>query len=326
MDPLTLEKLLSISDSIEDRRTGNIITDATYRTIIKQNFASTSKLLERRAKDVFRILDALSFLSKTDEDEIYIKPSFDDFISAWTMADIGQMNKCLSVYTPYNQFLKCLEVQHIFENFPRSKDTGAEEKFSQWLKLHFEQENPIFDTINFTIFESLLYWALPLGQAYLSPFDDALSWGGNWNTTSPSPEVFYDALMEAYKASKKASGYASLVQITDLICRKLHISFQAFEIKLNMILKLWGEDFVFASVTARHLASKSTISFVIPRMDVKRERLRATLLPKRRLGSIRWLATRFIEDGIKVNGRMVKLIKMEKRNDIKSRPKAISGR
>ena len=193
--------------------------------------------------------------------------------------------------------------------FPRRQDKESRQNLGRKLKGKYG--------ITFVAFDTFQIWAVSLGHAYRSPFETILYWGGEWDAEQPSLEHFKTVCWSHYNRAKKTSGYANLGRLADCVCQELRISFQAFEMKMRQFVEAFPGEITLAPATIRReISGRSQITSVRPRKDILSERLSAKLLgskptrPRKRSEPL-WIERRCPEDGVRVNGKLVKLIRWE---------------
>ncbi len=315
MDPITMNKLLSVADGIEthretDRDKNQLSLDAFYKVVESQG---TVKRLNRRVQDILRIFEASQWIARADQDRnmLCLTEKYDNFIHAWNSGDyLLPMNEGLANYPPYARFLKCLKQEQTIE-IPRREDKEARRELGSNLK---EKYN-----ITFVAFDTFQTWAVSVGHAYRSPFKAILYWGGEWDAEQPSLESFKASCWESYNCEDKTSGYANLGRLAHRVCQKLSISFQAFEMKMNQFVEACRGEITLAPATIRREVSGNfQIVSIRPRNEVLRERLSTRLLGEKRpqktryrKQELKWIEHRYIEDGMRINGKLVKLVRWE---------------
>ena len=308
MDPITLNKLLSIADAIETQREENQLPLDTFYEIV--NSHGQIKHLERRVWDILRVFEAACWLTQSSQDSndlnvLCLKEGFDRLILAWDSGDhLLLMNQELKNYTPYACFLDCLKKETKIE-IPHRENKDLQRALGQALREKYG--------ITFVAFDIFRTWAVSVGFAYFSSFDRSLYWGGEWDTEQPTLESFRTACIESYYQTDKSSGFANLGLVAHLVCIKLQISFQAFEIKMNQFVETFpGEVRLSPATIRRELSRRFKITTVRPRRHIIRERL-AAKLQECEMRQTQWLEHQFLEDGIRVKGNLVKLIRWEAR-------------
>ena len=312
MDPITMNKLLSVVDAIDDtHKTENQLSvDAFYKIVESQG---KIKRLDRRVQDILRIFESSQWIARDDQDRniLCLTEKYDNFIQAWNSGDyLLPMNEGLTNYPPYARFLECLKHEQVIE-IPRREDKEARRELGSNLKEKYD--------LTFVAFDTFQAWAVSVGHAYRSPFEAILYWGGEWNATRPSLESFKAACLESYNCEDKTSGYANLGRLAHRVCQKLHISFQSFEMKMNEFVETFPGEIKLAPATIRReVSGHLQIVSIRPRNEVRRERLSARLLGKKQSKKPRggkreleWIERRYLEDGMRINGKLVKLVRWE---------------
>ena len=212
------------------------------------------------------------------------------------------MNQSLTKYPPYARFLQCLKHEKKIPIPPR-QDKLSRKALGKKLR---EKHDITFVAVD--IFRS---WAVSVGQAYFSPIDHALHWGGEWDSKQPTSECFEKICKESYGLTDKTSGYSNIGRVADLVCKRLSISFQAFEKKMNEHFDAFSDDIRLAPATARR---ESPVHLRIPtvrsRSAVSGERLTRES-QGHRLREISWIESRYLEDGIHLKDKLVTLIRWE---------------
>ena len=317
MDPITVNKLLSVADAIEthreteiDRDKNQLSLDAFYKVVESQGQV---KRLNRRVQDILRIFESSQWIARPDQDRnmLCLTEKYDNFIHAWNSGDyLLPMNEGLTNYPPYALFLKCLKQEQEIK-IPARQDTKSRTDLGRELKDKYG--------ITFVAFDTFRTWAVSVGHAYRSPFEAILYWGGEWDIEHPSLESFKAACWESYNCEDKTSGYANLGRLAHRVCQQLRISFQAFEMKMNEFVKTFPGEIRLAPATIRReVSGHFRIVSIRPRKEVLRKRLSVRLLgehgQKRARGrkqELEWIESRYLEDGMRINGKLVKLVRWE---------------
>lgn len=311
MEPITINRLLSVADAIETYRVVDKLSlDAFYKIVGNQGV----KRLDRRVQDILRVFEASSWISRSvqNRDILRLTENYDKFINAWNSGDyLLPMNQGLANYPPYADFLKCLKNEKKIK-IPQRQDKESRSGLGRELKDKYG--------ITFVAFDIFQTWAVSLGHAYRSPFKAILYWGGEWDAERPSLELFKAVCIESYNRTDKTSGYANLGRLAHLVCQKLCISFQAFEMKMKQFIEMFPGEITLAPATIRReILGRSQITSIRPRKEVLRERFSAELLGKKQSETLRgkkrreleWIEHRHPEDGMRVNGKLVKLVRWE---------------
>lgn len=303
MDPVSLNKLLSIVDAIEIHRERDQLPLETFYKIVDSQ--GRIKNLERRVQDILRVFRKAHWISNPTQcrDILCLTADFNNLILAWHSGEhLWLMNQELKKYSPYACFLDCLRKETKI-SVPHRQDKDAQRKLGQTLRDNYG--------LTFVAFDTFRTWAISVGFAYLSPSDKSLYWGGEWDDLRPSVELFKTACLESYCQTDKISGFANLGHVAHLVCVRLKISFQAFEKKLNQFVEDYPGEVKLAPATIRReLSGYSQITSVRNRSETVRERLALELkdnVPKQ----IKWLEHRYPEDGVRVKGYLVRLIRWE---------------
>lgn len=303
MDPITINKLLSVADAIETHKVESELSLNTLHKII--NSQGQIKHLERRVRDILRVFEASSWITRNDQnrDILYLTENYHKFIHAWDSGDyLLPMNQGLRNYPPYARFLDCLKQEKKIE-IPQRQSKESRRNLGYRLKKKYD--------ITFVAFDTFRTWAVSVGHAYRSPFEEILYWGGDWDAERPSLECFKMVCGESFCQTDKTSGYANLGHLAHLVCMKLSISFQAFEMKMNQFVATFPGEIKLAPATIRReVSGHFQITSIRPRKEILRERLSAKLQGNK-LSQSQWLEHRYLEDGMHVNGKLVKLIRWE---------------
>ena len=309
MDPITINKLLSVVDAIETHCDENKLSLDTFHKIVENQ--GQIKRLERRVKDILRIFGESQWITQKSQNHpvLYLTENYFNFISGWNTGNhLLPMNQGLRNYPPYARFLKCLRHEEEIA-IPQRKSKESRNKLGRYLKDKYN--------ITFVAFDTFQTWAVSVGHAYRSPFEEVLYWGGEWNEDQPLLEQFKDVCLECYNRSDKTSGYANLGRMAHLVCQKLRISFQAFEMKMNMFVDTFPGEVTFAPATIRREISENhQITSIRPRKEILSKRIAMELMSNKpfkynKKPKSEWLEYRYLEDGMRVKGKLVKLIRWE---------------
>ena len=303
MDPITMNKLLSVADAIETHRDESQLLLDTFHKIVDSH--GQIKHLARRVRDILRVFEASHWITQSaqNRDILCLTENYHKFIHAWNSGDhLLPMNQGLTNYPPYARFLDCLKSEKRIE-IPQRQNKESRRDLGRNLKKKYN--------ITFVAFDTFRIWAASVGHAYRSPFEQILYWGGDWDAERPSLECFKTACIESYCQTNKTSGYANLGHLAHLVCKKLSISFQAFEMKMNQFVEAFPGEIKLAPATIRReVSGHLQIISIRPRKEILRERFSAKLQCIKPPQS-QWLEHRYLEDGMRVNGKLVKLIRWE---------------
>ena len=311
MEPITINRLLSVADAIETYRVADKLSlDAFYKIVGNQGV----KRLDRRVQDILRVFEASNWICRSvqNRDILRLTENYDKFIDAWNSGDyLLPMNHGLANYPPYADFIKCLKNEQKIK-IPQRQDKESRSNLGRELKDKYG--------ITFVAFDIFQTWAVALGHAYRSPFEAILYWGGEWDAHRPSLGHFKTVCWTHYNRAEKTSGYANLGRLADHVCQELRISFQAFEMKIKQFVEMFPGEITLAPATIRReILGRSQITSIRPRKEVLSERFSAELLGKKQSEiphgknrrKLEWIEYRYLEDGMRVNGKLVKLVRWE---------------
>ena len=307
-----MNKLLSVADAIETHRVESELSLDTFYKIISSQ--GKIKHPERRVRDILRIFEASRWITRNDQnrDILYLTENYHKFIYAWNSGDhLLPMNQGLRNYPPYARFLNCLKQEEEIK-IPHRQNKESRRNLGRCLKEKYD--------ITFVAFDTFRTWAVSVGHAYRSPFEEILYWGGDWDAERPSLECFKMVCGESFCQMDKTSGYANLGHLAHLVCMKLSISFQAFEMKMNQFVETFPGEMKLAPATIRReVSGHFQITSIRPRKEILREQLSAKIRRRKirasKLQEPQWLEHRYLEDGMRVSGKLVKLIQWEVRSD-----------
>ncbi|MYC78077.1 hypothetical protein F4X10_20130 [Candidatus Poribacteria bacterium] len=304
MDPITISKLLSVADALEiHRAAGELSMDAFYEIVESQG---KIKNLARRSGDILRVFEASHWIVRSAQDRniLCLTKNYNRLIHAWNSGDcLLPMSQGLINYPPYSDFLECLKQEQEIK-IPQRQDKESRRDLGRKLKPKYG--------ITFVAFDIFQTWAVSLGHAYRSPFKAILYWGGEWDAQRPSLEHFKTVCQAHYNWAEKTSGYANLGRLAHQVCRELRISFQAFEMKMQQFIERFPGEITLAPATIRReISGHLQITSIRSRKEIRREKLSAKLLPGSKRSPIQWIERRYLEDGVHINGKLVKLIRWE---------------
>ena len=298
-----MNKLLSVADGIEARHDDSQLPLDVFQEIVVGQ--GQIKHPARRARDILRVFETSHWITRSTQnrDTLCLTEYFHEFIRSWNSGDyLLLMNQALANYPPYARFLDCLKQEKSIK-IPQRQNKESRSDLGRELKEKYG--------ITFVAFDTFRTWAVSLGHAYRSPFEEILHWSGNWNADRPSLDCFNTACRQSYEQTDKTSGYANLGRVAHLVCQELSISFQAFEMRMNQFVEtLPGEIKLAQATIRREISGHFQLTSIRPRKEILRERLSAELRGIK-LSKSQWLEHRYLEDGMRVNGKLVKLIRWE---------------
>jgi hypothetical protein len=293
VDPISLNTLLSVADTLASEVSGVSMHLPRFEAIVSKH--SKAKNLRRRAQDILRICQELEWV-EVEGDQLNATGAFHAFVSAWDKGDLIAIGSALAKYSPYADFLASLR---------HKGSIGLADVDKARTKA-------------FVALDTFRFWAVPCACAYLSPFDESLHWGGEWDYTSPSLDIVLSSIRDTYRKVDRTGGFADLGRIADIVCCALQIAFQAFEMKVNDMLKGRVVPFTLAPATIRAPSRRFQIATIRRRSDINRQRHAARLMEQRSAESpTQWLEDRYLEDGLRINGQLMKLLKWEASRDTK---------
>ena len=150
--------------------------------------------------------------------------------------------------------------------------------------------------LTFVGIDTFKWWGMAVGQVYLSHIGDRkIYWGGE----KPRLDIFEKSVHVHYKTIRPLDGFANIGRLADLVCRELKISFIRFE-ELFIQLCLQRRGYMTSTSLARIPSSRSPVQTLLPRSQAKRNEKQN-----------RWIKKRFMEDGILINGRSIKMVKIK---------------
>ena len=298
-----MNKLLSVADGIEARHDDSQLPLDVFQEIVVGQ--GQIKHPARRARDILRVFETSHWITRSTQnrDTLCLTEYFHEFIRSWNSGDyLLPMNQALTNYPPYGRFLECLKQEEAIK-IPQRQDKESRRNLGRKFKEKYD--------ITFVAFDTFRTWAVSLGHAYRSPFDEMLYWSGNWNADCPSLDRFKTICRGSYGHTNQTSGYANLGRLAHLVCQELSISFQAFEMKMNQFVKTFPGEIKLAPATIRcEVAGHFRLTSIRPRKEILKERFSAKLSGKRPFQA-QWIEHRYLEDGMRVNGKLVKLIRWE---------------
>ena len=298
-----MNKLLSVADGVETlREHSQLPLDVFQEIVVGQGHLKNPA---RRSRDILRIFETSCWIARhaQNRDILSLTENFHEFIRAWNAGDyLLPMNQALTNYPPYARFLDCLKIEKSIP-IPQRNDKESRKNLGHALKDKYD--------ITFVAFDTFRTWAEAMGHAYRSPFEPTVYWSGNWDANRPSLESFKTVCREIYHQCHKTSGYANLGCLAHLVCQEMSISFQAFEMKMNLFLKTFSGEIKLASATIRRdVSGHCRLASIRPRSEVLKERA-SEMLASGESPKARWLEHRYLEDGMRVNNKLVKLIRWE---------------
>ena len=277
MDPVLPPTLFDVLDLLATKSVPVTIGDLNIkRRVTKKRFAEIGRVLEG-----FRVAhrDSESLVPDTD---------LEKFVVYWENADLDGINAFFLHYPPYNRFLHFLKKEK-YISVPLKTDIDARRRIGTKLKKDKTG-------LTFVAIDTFKWWGMAVGQVYLSHIGDRnIYWGGE----KPDIDTFEKSILSYYKKIRPLDGFANVGQLADRVCRELKISFIRFE-KLFIELCRHLRGYITSTSLVRIPSSKSPVQTLLSRSKAKQTN-----------GPVEWTDKRFMEDGVFVNGRSVKMVKFQ---------------
>ena len=277
MDPVLLPALFDVLDLLATKSVPVTIGDLNIkRHLTKKHFAEIGRVLEG-----FRVAhrDGESFVPCAD---------LKTLVTYWEAANLEGINAFFRRYPPYDTFLRFLNTEKCIHVPPRT-DTEARRQMGKQLR-----KDKI--GLTFVAIDTFKWWGMAVGQVYLSHIGNRDIY---WGSEKPDIDIFEKSVQSHYKEVRPLDGFANVGQLADRVCRELKIAFIRFE-KLFIQLCLQRRGYITSTSLARTPSNKSLVQTLLSRSQAKRTR-----------GPIEWTDKRFMEDGVFINGRSVKMVKFQ---------------
>ena len=277
MDPVLLPTLLNVID--------RLVTGPVPVTVGNLNF--NRYLTKKHFAGIGRVLEGFGIGLRNSE-SLVPGADLNKFVEYWEEADLSGINTFFCRYPPYNRFMHFLKTEKSI-TVPPTTNPEARHQIGERLR-----KDKI--GITFVGIDTFKWWGMAVGQVYISHIGDKrIYWGGE----NPDLDSFEKSVILHYNEIRPLDGFANIGQLADLVCRELSISFLQFE-KLFVQLCSQRYDYTTATSLVRLPTSRSQVQTILPRSQAKQTD-----------GSIEWVKKRFMEDGIFVNGRNVKMVKYQ---------------
>jgi hypothetical protein len=151
--------------------------------------------------------------------------------------------------------------------------------------------------------DTFKWWGMAVGQVYLSHIGDRnIYWGGE----RPDLGIFEDSLFRYYVQIRPLDGFANVGQLADRVCRELNIAFIRFEVLFARLCLQRRGRYITSTSLVRQPTSKSSVQTIMPRS--KARQIADSLRPGK---PVEWTDKRFMEDGVFIGGRSVKMVKIQ---------------
>lgn len=277
MDPVLLPTLLDVLDLLETKSVPVTIDDLKVK----------KRVTKRRFAEIGRVLEGFQ-VARRDGEAFVPCADLKTFVAYWEDVNIEGINTFFRRYPPYDTFLRFLRTEKCI-CVPSKIDTEARRQMGEQLRRDKTG-------LTFVAIDTFKWWGMVVGQVYLSHIGDRnIYWGGQ----NPDIDTFGRSVHSHYREIRPMDGFANVGQLADRVCRELQISFIRFE-ELFIQLCLQRRDYMTSTSLVRTPSSKSSVQTLLSRSQAKR-----TGYP------IEWTAKRFMEDGIFINRRSVKMVKFK---------------
>ena len=279
MDPVLPPMLFEVLD--------RLATNSAPLTMCKLNDRSVQRYVtKRRFAEIGRILEGFRVAYRRGESLV---PSADlkTFVANWEDANFYGINVFFRRYKPYDTFLRYLRTVRCI-CVPHRSDTNGRRQMGSKLR-----DDKI--GLTFVAIDTFKWWGMVVGHVYFSHIGDGyIYWGGE----KPNIDTFEKSVQSNYEELRPLDGFVNVGQLADRVCSELKIPFMRFE-NLFVKLCLHRAGYVTATSLARAPTSKSMVQTLLPRSRAKQNG-----------NPIEWMDKRFMEDGVIINGRSVKMVKL----------------
>ena len=277
MDPVLLPTLFDVLDLLETKSVPVTIDDLKVK----------KRVTKRRFAEIGRVLESFQ-VAHRDGETLVPCADLKTFVAYWEDVNLEGINSFFRRYPPYDKFLRFLKTEKCI-CVPSKTDTEERRQMGKQLR-----KDKI--GLTFVAIDTFKWWGMVVGQVYLSHIGDKnIYWGGQ----KPDIDTFERSIHSHYREIRPVDGFANVGQLADRVCRELQIPFIRFE-ELFIQLCLQRRDYMTSTSLIRIPSSKSSVQTLLSRSQAKR-----TGYP------IEWTDKRFMEDGIFINGRSVKMVKFK---------------
>ena len=278
MDPVLPPTMFDVLDQLTTKSAPLTIRALNDRSVRRH-------LTKRRFAEIGRVLEPLR-VAHRDGESLVPGTDLKTFVAYWEAANLGGINDFFRRYQPYDVFWRYLRAARCIY-VPHRTDTDGRRQMGSQLRKDKTG-------LTFVAIDTFKWWGMVVGQVYFSHIGDGnIYWGGE----RPNIDIFEKSVQSHYEKIRPLDGFANVGQLADRVCRELKIPFIRFE-RLFVELCLQRPGYVTATSLARTPTSKSTVQTLLPRSRAKRNGY-----------SIEWTDKRFMEDGVFMNGRSVKMVK-----------------
>lgn len=277
MDPVLPPTLFDVLDLLATKFVPVTIGDLNIKQrVTKKRFAEIGRVIEG-----FRV-------AHRDGESLVPSVDLKVFVAYWEAANLEGINAFFRRYLPYDTFLHFLNTEKCIYVPPKT-DTDARRQMGKRLR-----EDKI--GLTFVAIDTFKWWGMAVGKVYFSHIGD-----GNiyWGDERPNIDTFEKSLQSNYEEIRPLDGFANVGQLADRVCRELKIPFIRFEELFNQLC-LQHRGYMTATSLVRTPSSKSPVQTLLSRSQAKRNGY-----------PIEWTDKRFMEDGVFMNDRSVKMVKLQ---------------
>ena len=277
MDPVLLPTLLNVID--------RLFTGPLPVTVDNLNF--NRRFTKKHFAGIGRVLEGIG-IGLRESESLMPGADLNKFVEYWEEADLSGINAFFCRYPPYETFMHFLKTEKSIA-VPSMTNPEARHQMGEQLRK---------DKIGLTFvgIDTFKWWGMAVGQVYVSHIGDRrIYWGGE----NPSLDFFEKSVISHYNEIRPLDGFTNVGQLADFVCRELAISFSQFE-KLFTQLCSQRYGYTIATSLLRLPTSRAQVQTILSRSQAKQTD-----------GSIEWIKKRFMEDGIFINGRSVKMVKYQ---------------
>ena len=277
MDPVLLPRLFDVLDQLVEKPA----------PVSRESMSIKKPLTKKRFTRIGRVLESLQ-VARINGESLIPEVDLDTLVAYWEAANLEEINTFLRRYRPYETFLHFLKAK---ESIYLPPCTAPEER--QQMGRQLRRDNT---RLTFVAIDTFKWWGLAVGQVYLSHIGDRKTY---WGAEKPSLDIFEKSIHTHYRKIRPPDGFANVGQLADFVCRELKISFIRFE-ELFIQLCLQRRGYMTSTSLLRPPTTKSSVQTLLSRSQAKRTK-----------PPIEWIKKRFMEDGVLINGRSVKMVKLE---------------
>ena len=277
MDPVLLPTLFNVIDKLA--------TGPVPVTIDNLNF--NKRMTKKHLAGIGRVLEGFG-IGLRDSDSLVPGADLSKFVEYWEEADLSGINTFFHRYPSYETFMHFLKTERSIAVPPMTNPEARHQVGEQLRKNK--------TGLTFVGIDTFKWWGMAVGQVYVSHIGDRrIYWGGE----NPNLDSFEKSVILHYNKIRPLDGFVNIGQLGDLVCRELTISFLQFE---KLFIQLCSQRYGYTTATSlvRLPTSKSQVQTILPRSQAKQTD-----------GTIEWIKKRFMEDGIFINGRSVKIVKIQ---------------